>query len=50
MTTPTETPEQWAERVLKEHGPPPQRVVDHVNRLRRKYAPQSEPTNGKRTA
>ena len=36
----TETPQQWAERVLQEHGPPPQRVVDHVNRLRRKAAEQ----------
>ena len=35
-----ETADEWAARVLAEHGPPPQRVVDHVNRLRRKAAEQ----------
>lgn len=29
-----ETAQQWADRVLAEHGPPPQRLVDHVRRLR----------------
>ena len=45
---PEETPEQWAQRVLEEHGPMPQRVVDHINRLRRKHAPET--TQRKRTA
>ena len=36
-----ETPAEWADRVLAEHGPPPQRLVDHVRRLRREVADQT---------
>lgn len=33
---PVETPEQWATRVLAEHGPPPRRVVERINQIRRR--------------
>lgn len=33
-----ETPDEWWARVKREHGPPPQRLVDHVRRLRRETA------------
>ena len=31
---PGETPEQWRDRVLAEHGPPPQSLRDLVRQLR----------------
>ncbi len=46
---PAETPQEWAERVRRERGPMPQRVVDHINRLRTQHA-VTVPTKGKRTA
>lgn len=33
-----ETADEWWARVKREHGPPPQRLVDHVRRLRRETA------------
>ncbi|MFQ6170397.1 hypothetical protein ACK8HX_02220 [Oryzobacter sp. R7] len=30
---PVETPSQWCKRVLAEHGPPPQELVDHYHGL-----------------
>ncbi|WP_169701908.1 hypothetical protein [Janibacter terrae] len=35
---PGETPKQYAERLLKRHGPPPPRVVDIVHGLQRQAA------------
>lgn len=57
MTTPApapverapETPQEWARRVLAEHGPPPQSLVDHVTRLRRRHTPKATPSR-ERTA
>lgn len=35
---PGETPQQYADRLLEQHGPPPQRVVDMVHDLQRQAA------------
>lgn len=45
-----ESAQEWAKRVLDEHGPPPQRLVEHVNRLRREHAKTDSNPQGKRTA
>lgn len=31
---PHETHQEWAQRQLAKHGPPPQRVLDHVARMK----------------
>lgn len=33
---PSEKARAWAKEQIEKHGPPPQSLVDHVNRLRRK--------------
>lgn len=52
MTPKHETADEWAKRVLDEHGPPPQHVIDHVGRLRAKHKARmrAETAQRKRTA
>lgn len=40
---PGETPKEFAARLLEEHGPPPQRVVDIVHDLQRQAAKGRRP-------
>lgn len=50
MTAPKhETADEWAKRVLEEHGPLPPRITDLIGRLRAKHANDST-TQRKRTA
>lgn len=39
---PGETPQQWADRVLAEHGPPPQTLRDLVRQLAAQAAARKE--------
>lgn len=39
---PGETPEQWRDRVLAEHGPPPQSLRDLIRQLASQVAARKE--------